>query len=174
MHKQTGIWGAAGWPERALAGWVALAALAACGATAAGGGSGAAPDTGVADNATTDGIVPDAANAAETGQAADAAAAEVLADLAADMAAGSGDAPMADAEVVPVADAEVETKADVAKDSAAADVAKLKTNGALVNPPLDPPSFSKVVDSSGAKVSPDVLQGHWTAMWFYPAASTAG
>lgn len=133
----------------ATAAALAVAALA-CGTTTSGGGGG--------------GVVK-----ADTTQQ-DAAQGDVAA----------ADVPEAD---VPVADdVAVEDSAPVvdtaATEDAAPDVAQdtkpLKLNGALVNPPLDPPTFTKVVDSTGAKVSPDALQGHWTVLWFYPAASTAG
>ena len=91
-------------------------------------------------------------------------------------AATSGDIASADA----AEDAAVDVAADdVAVEDVQLDAAPdvkqpVKTVGALVNPPLDAPLFTKVVDSTAAKVTPDALQGHWTVLWFYPAASTAG
>lgn len=35
-------------------------------------------------------------------------------------------------------------------------------------------AFAQVVDSAGAQVTADALQGHWTVLWFYPAAQTSG
>ena len=86
----------------------------------------------------------------------------------------AGDVQTADA-----AAADVALTDDVA-DDAAQDIAQdvkvpVTMVGGQVDPPLAPiAKFTKVVDSTGAKMTPDALQGHWTVLWFYPAASTAG
>jgi hypothetical protein len=36
------------------------------------------------------------------------------------------------------------------------------------------PSFSGVLDHTGATVKPSDLTGHWTVMWFFPFAGTPG
>ena len=36
------------------------------------------------------------------------------------------------------------------------------------------PSFSGVLDHTGAAVKPSDLTGHWTVMWFFPMAGTPG
>ena len=91
-------------------------------------------------------------------------------------AATSGDIASADAADDAAADdvAVEDIQPDVAIDAAPDVTQPVKTVGALVNPPLDAPLFTTVVDSTAAKVTPDALQGHWTVLWFYPAASTAG
>lgn len=68
---------------------------------------------------------------------------------------------------------------DLATEDAAAELgaevaAPVQTTGAQVSPALPAPSFSQVVDSAGAPVAASDLQGHWTVLWFYPAASTIG
>ena len=109
-----------------------------------------------------------ACGSAAAGGGGSAAVQDVAQDSAAVADTAAGDAPA----VADVAAADVQP--DVAVDTGQ-DVKKpVKTIGALVNPPLDPPTFSKVVDVTGAKVTPDALQGHWTVLWFSPAASTAG
>lgn len=40
--------------------------------------------------------------------------------------------------------------------------------------PLELPEFAGVVDSTSTPVVRDQLVGKWTAMWFYPLATTAG
>ncbi len=91
-------------------------------------------------------------------------------------AATSGDSATTDAADNAAADAVAaeDIQPDIALDAAPDVKQPVKTVGALVNPPLDAPLFTKVVDSTAAKVTPDALQGHWTVLWFYPAASTAG
>jgi hypothetical protein len=37
-----------------------------------------------------------------------------------------------------------------------------------------PPEFSAVVNTKNETVDASALLGHWTVMWFYPAASTFG
>ena len=116
-------------------------------------------------------VAKDAANAGDV--AADDVAAD---DVATTPDAAQGEDTVADA----AADAAVEVAAaDVTAEDVAVDVAQdvkksVKTIGAQVNPPLAAPTFTQVVDTTGAKVTPDALQGHWTVLWFYPAASTAG
>jgi hypothetical protein len=36
------------------------------------------------------------------------------------------------------------------------------------------PSFTQVVESTGNPVTSAALLGHWTVLWFYPAAQTTG
>ena len=100
--------------------------------------------------------------------------------------AGAGDALVAIDTASDLAAADEAAGVDVAEDVAqdvaedvAPDVAQdvqtvPNTNGEYLQPPLDAPAFTKVVDFQGAKVTPDALQGHYTVLWFYPAASTAG
>ena len=47
-------------------------------------------------------------------------------------------------------------------------------NGSIPSERKALPAFSRVKDHNGALVSPDALLGHWTVLWFYPRASTAG
>jgi hypothetical protein len=62
-----------------------------------------------------------------------------------------------------------------AVDTAPADVAtKLPNTKGLQPDPLALPAFAHVVDSSGAAVSDQDLLGHYTVLWFYPAAGTSG
>lgn len=123
---------------------VALLGLIACGSTVSSGGGGT--------------VAKDTVNGADVALAADAEADVAADDIAADDVAAD----------------------DVAAEDVAQDIAPdikqpVKTHGALVNPPLEPiAALTKVVDSTGAKMTPDALQGHWTVLWFYPAASTAG
>lgn len=64
---------------------------------------------------------------------------------------------------------------DVAADSAPGDgAAKLPATKGLQLEPLALPAFAHVVDSSGAAVSDQDLLGHYTVLWFYPAAGTSG
>lgn len=65
--------------------------------------------------------------------------------------------------------------ADTQVADSSADAAKPlpNTNGLQV-PPLPLPEFTQVVDSTGQSVSKDELLGHYTVLWFYPAASTGG
>lgn len=84
------------------------------------------------------------------------------------------------ADVAPAADAP-EAPADLAaaEEVASPDVVEVASTlppitGGYLHSPLPLPTFTHVVDSTGAAVTPDMLVGHWTVMWFYPAASTAG
>ena len=62
-----------------------------------------------------------------------------------------------------------------AVDAAPTDVAtKLPATKGLQPEPLALPAFAHVVDSSGAAVSDQDLLGHYTVLWFYPAAGTSG
>ena len=135
-------------------GLLALAALlghVACGSTTAAGGGNTA-------------IAKDAITANDIAETLDAAA-----DAALDTAPPDAAADIAQTDAV-AEDAAPDAALDVAQDVKTA----VKTVGGLVLPPLAPPTFTKVVDSTGVTVTPDALQGHWTVLWFYPAASTAG
>lgn len=137
-----------GW-RRGLA-LVALAVgVAACAASVGNGGSGSAADA----NATADGgLVADAG----VGGSEDAA----------------GD--IGSSETVELDSAQADS---AQQDSAQADTKPVapQTNGEYLDPPLDaPPEFVKVKDTTGAYVAQDALYGHYTVLWFYPAASTAG
>ena len=136
---------------------VALLGLIACGSNAGGDGGGTF-------------VAKDAANAGDLTAASDGSGADVASapDAAADAALEIAQAD------VPAAEVAEDVAADIAVDVAPDVKQPVKTVGGLVNPPLAPPTFLKVVDSTAAKVTPDALQGHWTVLWFYPAASTAG
>ena len=58
-------------------------------------------------------------------------------------------------------------------DASAADAGLPVTFG-LQPAPLPLPAFAKVVDSEAAAVTADALLGHYTVVWFYPAAQTSG
>ena len=105
----------------------------------------------------------------------------VSADAAGDSAATKADGnATTDTQAADDAVAMVDTLADIAEDAApdvAPDVVKTppKVNGEYLDTPLDaPPQFAKVKDTTGAYASEDALLGHYTVLWFYPAASTAG
>lgn len=108
-----------------------------------------------------------------------AAQAIVQAQDAADAAAA--DLPTADGDAADESVAVADTAADSEPaetqpaDAQLADAAKPlpNTNGLQV-PPLALPEFTQVVDSTGQSVSKDELLGHYTVLWFYPAASTGG
>lgn len=129
---------------------VALAVgVAACAASAGNGGSGSATD---------------AKLAADGGLTADAGV------VGAEDAAGD----LATAETVELDSAQPDS---TPQDIAQADTkpAAPQTNGEYLDPPLDaPPEFVKVKDTTGAYAAQDALYGHYTVLWFYPAASTAG
>ena len=61
-------------------------------------------------------------------------------------------------------------------DVAAAEVTKPlpNTSGEYKKPGNFAPDFLKVVNSTGKAVSKSELPGHWTVIWFYPAAMTSG
>ena len=65
---------------------------------------------------------------------------------------------------------------DAAAEVAVADVAKPKPNttGQYKEDGLWPPDFTQAKNSDGTAVSKADLVGHWTVMWFYPAALTSG
>lgn len=131
-----------------------LVALAACTASGGGGGSGGsstAADTQAVDAAADTGSSGDTAARAET--AADNDVAAEVADAAAEVAADTAAAEVATADVVKP---------------------KPFTNGTLKEPGDFAPEFSKVVASDGQAVSKADLMGHWTVLWFYPAAQTSG
>lgn len=96
---------------------------------------------------------------------------------ATDLAAA--DAPAADSAPADVAASDAEPgdaqPADLQTADASADAAKpLPATKGLQLEPLALPEFSQVVDSSGQPVSKAQLLGHYTVLWFYPAASTGG
>lgn len=107
------------------------------------------------------GPIVDAAAAKDS--AADTQLAETTPES--DVAGQPGDTASADAAPVDTA----------AVDAAPTDVAtKLPATKGLQPEPLALPAFAHVVDSSGAAVSDQDLLGHYTVLWFYPAAGTSG
>ncbi len=123
-------------------------ALAAC--SSGGGGAGSGGPTAAADT-----------QAADAGQET-----ATVADTSATV-----DGSTAGAETA----AETAGAADTAE-VAAVDVAKPKpaTTGTQKEPGNFAPDFTKVVASTGQPVSKADLLGHWTVLWFYPAAQTSG
>lgn len=121
------------------------------------GGSGGGPVT-AADTAT---------SGAEVTSTADTAVAAVDANT------GAQDAAAADAESADGGPADTGTPDVAAVDTAVADAKLPKTWGLQVTP-VPVPTFTQVVDSAGQPVSQDDLMGHYTVVWFYPAAQTSG
>lgn len=78
-----------------------------------------------------------------------------------------------------VADATPDTTTDAPADVAdvpedVADVPPPSFHGQAPSEPTPIPAFTQVADSTGTAVGPADLIGHWTVMWFYPAAGTSG
>lgn len=91
------------------------------------------------------------------------------------VAAGEVDSAQAAAADANTADSNT-TEGQSTVDVAAAEVTKPlpNTSGEYKKPGNFAPDFLKVVDSSGKAVSKSELLGHWTVIWFYPAAMTSG
>ena len=60
------------------------------------------------------------------------------------------------------------------KDGGGSVVLPAGLNGTPVVPPKPLPAFSAVLDTDKQSVTQAALLGHWTVLWFYPAASTSG
>ena len=114
-------------------------------------------------------LLSQAACAAATGSGA----AWTLADVASTLDQAAGAADQGADPAVDVAAQDVAAQ-DVGADVGADLAAPVQTSGAQTKPALAAATFSQVVDSTGAQVAPSDLQGHWTVLWFYPAASTIG
>lgn len=130
-------------------------------ACAASSGTGAAVGTGP-------GFVADTATETAATSDSDDAGPEVAgnqSDSAADTAV------TADAALGPEVAVDVASAPDAAKDVIKA---KPNTTGLYKEPGQFPPDFVQVKNSDGTVVSKADLLGHWTVMWFYPAALTSG
>ncbi len=104
--------------------------------------------------------------------------AQATADTAAADSAAAADGSAVDSQVAEAAGTEVAPDTDLADTQpgdSSADTAKAlpETHGLQV-PPLPLPEFTQVVDSTGKSVTDQELLGHYTVLWFYPAASTGG
>lgn len=135
--------------------WAAAFGLAACAGAAGGAGAGAGPG----DAAGADTKLSEIAE--ETSGAADVAAADV---------AGADEAAGAEVAGSDVAGSDVAGGEDAAADAGE----KPSISGLYVDPPLAPPVFSKVIADNNVPVTSADLQGHYTVLWFYPAAGTIG
>ena len=98
------------------------------------------------------------------GQPSDAPPSETTAGDLAQSDQGLAETSPADAQ--PQDSQVAETTADAAK--------ALPNTSGLQPKPLALPEFTQVVDSAGQSVGKSDLVGHYTVLWFYPAASTGG
>ena len=99
-----------------------------------------------------------------------------------DTATDEGGNTTSDADSVPSpGDADRVPTPDLPTDTSPIDVAEetfVLPAGLTGQEPTDQdtslPSFAGVLDHTGAAVTPADLVGQWTAIWFYPLASTTG
>ena len=96
------------------------------------------------------------------------------ADVAPDTPLPVGDAPQQDTPPLAdvVADSGNPADGSTGWDGVGPLPAGLTGQAPPVSQPL--PSFAAVLDTTETLVLPDVLVGHWSVLWFYPMATTAG